>query len=96
MLTFDPVPEPDIVMDVPWGGWPCAIGVVGDVRLISGDDARGGEDGERSSEGGSTRPVSTEEDAIWLGVRGRYVSCGGSTQSWRGKITPGGGTIKLF
>lgn len=108
-MTFVPVPEPDIAMDVPCGGWPCAIAVAGDGRLISGDDARGGEDGERSREGGgggegvSNRRLSIgilEEDvadvAICTGVGGQYVSCGERARSLGGKITPGGGTMKLL
>lgn len=99
-LTFTPVPVPDIVRDVAWGGCPCAIVVAGDGRLISGDGARGGEDGERSRGAGggdSIRPTPSgmlEEDAIWLVVEGQYVSWAGMTQSLGGKITPGGGMTK--
>lgn len=71
---FAPVPVPDIVTDVAWGRWLCAIVVVGDGRFISGDGERGGDDGESRREGGgggdgvSIRPTPTgmsEEDAIW-------------------------------
>lgn len=100
-LTFALVPVPDTVRDLAWGSCPCAIAVAGDGRLISGDGARGGEDGDRSRGGGggdSLRPTpcAMEEDVIWLVVEGQYVSWGGSTQSLGGKITPGGGTTKLL